>query len=748
MANKPDDNSTSLPPPTSPPSAPGPSRSRDQTDGTEASESQSSAKTARNKLLAYSSSYRGAWALMRCEDLEMLAKSNWALPPPRAIDPALFFDLVNIRKLVEEATDLSVRATAGIATSALSTPFTRAQSLKGSGAERMGLGLGLYSSSGTDTELSPKRKLQMRSQATQKLSRAYQLDELSSSLVTTQGASILESVAEQVIGNPRENIDPLDGKYVHYFHEKIDTKSLENPQKLKPLDEVISGRKMSAEPLRTRAVALMHQERYKTAVQDLTRALEICKFHERMHIPEPRKSQNTGSLGAGTSDSSKGKEVKLDEGNYPSSLKPQLSFYRACAYLGLACQSIDRALPPKGDKILPKTQGSSQGVSNEGDRGGLWSEEDLEAMERANQGRMVKDCAKRALQDYLEYFSNLDFTPELDPKHMEVFVRKVHQVASGSKGQGGTNSNRSLGIPPPVVYPISRLFDAVQPIGLPSDPQTDILVDHSSAPKNKSDTSTPYSNSSASDDMSGTSTTGGDSAPEDPSGTSALHEAAQQLLDSTNKQESLTYHPLLVEALHCLLLCHVLMQTSIRELQRHAHMAARLIRSCDGYPIFGEPTMVPAREDWIQILGRVGDKYALDASWEVLCRPRLYRRGGIPPIFNDEEGNMKETKDEKRDRLHKEAVLETLRDKSIADNETFKKALADRQRRQEEEERSTGKMDEHHDGKEHNVSSIRARRIVRWIQEAPPVRNKRKPKGGGSAGGSGSLDSPWGFENF
>jgi hypothetical protein len=105
---------------------------------------------------------------------------------------------------------------------------------------------------------------------------------------------------------------------------------------------------------------------------------------------------------------------------------------------------------------------------------------------------------------------------------------------------------------------------------------------------------------------------------------------------------------------------------------------------------------------------------------------------------------MKETKDEKRDRLHKEAVLETLRDERIADNETFKKALADRQRRQKEEERSTGKTDEHHDGKEHNVSSIRARRIVRWIQEAPPVRNKRKPKGGGSAGGSGSLDSPMG----
>ncbi|OBT69459.1 hypothetical protein VE03_01113 [Pseudogymnoascus sp. 23342-1-I1] len=650
---------------------------------------------------------------MPCEELEVLAKSNWALPRPRAVDPAVFFDLLKIRKLAEEACDLSVRATAGIATSALANPFTVARSIQGSGVQTLGLG---SFGPGTSGQLSPERKFRMRDQATRKLSRAYHIDEIASSVVTMQGASVLERVAELVINTPRENLDRLDGKYVHYFHERTDAESIDGPEAFALLDEVISGRQMSAEPLRSRAVAKMHQERYAEAVTDLTRALQICRCQQSVHNREPPESLDTSA-----SDSSKCEKKKLDENEYPSSLEAQLLFHRAGAFLGIACQAVEKALPPKG-----QNQSSSMGAGNESDLGGPSVGADPEALEREKEGRLVKENAKRALRDYVAFLSHLDYTPELDAKHMEAFERRAHQAAVGFKlprGKTGSGSNPSWAIPPPVTHTISSLFSATPPTGLPSDPQTDVLVDHSSAPENTSDTS-------------------------------ALHRAAQQLLDSTNKYESLTYHPLLIESLHCLLLCHVLMQTSVPELQRHAHMAARLIRSCDGYPIFERPRQVPSREDWLEVLSRVGEKFALGATWDVLCRPRLYRRGGVPPIFNEQGGGMKETEDEKRERLHKKAVLETLGDTGITDDETFKKALAARQKRQEEEERrSTGKSEDQKDGAsknkaqddDHGVSSVRARNIVRWVREAPFITNvgakkrRNRARGRGGARGRGSA---------
>lgn len=583
----------------------------------------------------------------------------------------------------------------------------------------------------------------MREQATQKLSKAYQLDEIASSLVTMRGASILERVAQQVIETPRENMDRLDGKYVHFFQEKISEKTRQDPNSLALIDEVINGWVLSAEPLRTRAIAMIQQERYLGAVEELTMALQICRCQQSMHKADPQKSQGTPSSAADTSDSSKFKESKLDGNDYPSSLEPQLLFHRAGAYLELACQAVEKALPPKA-----QSQGSSVGASNSSDPGDPSAREgpgasnnsdprgpsvggDPRAIERDKQGKLVKENAKRALRDYIAFLSHLDYTPELDPKHMEAFERRVRQTAVGSKlpkGNTASGSNPSSGVPLPVSHPISSLFSAAPPTGLPSNPQTDILVDHSSGPQNES---------------------------------SALHEAAQQLLDSTNKHESLTYHPFLIEALHGLLLCHVLMQTSTPELQRHAHMAARLIRSCDGYPIFEQPRLVPSREDWLEILSRMGEKNSLGASWEVLCRPRLYRRGGIPPIFAAEGGGMRETSDEKRERLHRKAVLETLHETSITDNEAFKKALAEKQKKQEEEEeeeerKSAAKSDGHKDDasknkaqdKEHDASSIRARSIVRWAREAPFITNtggrkkrNNRTRGRGSARGCSSINS-------
>jgi hypothetical protein len=178
----------------------------------------------------------------------------------------------------------------------------------------------------------------------------------------------------------------------------------------------------------------------------------------------------------------------------------------------------------------------------------------------------------------------------------------------------------------------------------------------------------------------------------------------------------LTYHPLLTDALHSLLLCHCLVQTSARELQRHAHMVARLARVCDGYPIF-QAARSPSRADWIEVIRRSDNWIQLQHSWEFLCAPAPLP-GQAPPNL------QKETPAEKKERLKQQAIMEALEDDRVHDEASFHAAVAARQRRQEEEARKADgkempKRWAQEDGKEYPISTERAAAIVRWVREAP-----------------------------
>src|SRR4051812_40338625 len=77
--------------------------------------SQGSLSISRNKHWKYISSYHGPWLQLPLELLESLYvfnNDNVSTPPP--IDPIIFGNLISIRRLVDEAADLSVRAAAGI----------------------------------------------------------------------------------------------------------------------------------------------------------------------------------------------------------------------------------------------------------------------------------------------------------------------------------------------------------------------------------------------------------------------------------------------------------------------------------------------------------------------------------------------------------------------------------------------------------------------------------------------------------
>jgi hypothetical protein len=615
------------------------------------------------------------------EVLESLANNNYNLPRPRPIDPAVFFDLLKIRQLVDEATNLSVRAASGVTSSALTNSLNAGNGLLGNGGAALGLGLG---GGGGNAKLSRERKHRMREQATQKLSKAYHLDEIACSVATMQSASTLEDVAQLVL--QRNPLD-ADAKYVHFFHEKIPSRQLAECTSLQPLDEVIAERPSEGEILRTRAVTKIFKEDYLGAAQDLTAALQVCRYYQSQHKAGRQQLQLASEAAAEAQRNSRWKEeVKLDEEDHPSSLETQLLFHRAGVYLTIACQHVNEALP------LKSSSNGANGVKTEHVNGNSDSKPDevemTPAEKEANRKRLearkiVKTNAKRALRDYIAYLSHFDYTPGLPAEITEEFVRKVNQAANGFKIPRPQNQGRNLdlesnsslsngqlsdalvsqngfhgsrnrqhpgtaraelpSLPPPVVYQISELFSATPPADLPPYPET------ATALTTKQQLQSTQS------------------------------EAAKAILAQTDCHEALTYHPLLTDALHSLLLCHCLVQTSARELQRHAHMVARLARVCDGYPIF-QAARSPSRADWIEVVRRGDNWIQLQQSWESLCAPAPLP-GQAPP------NPQKETPVEKKERLKQQAIMEALEDDRVHDEASFHAAVAARQRRQEEEAR-------------------------------------------------------------
>lgn len=127
-----------------------------------------------------------------------------ATPPP--IDPGVFRSVSHIRRLIDEASELSVRASSGLSAVALG-------SLRGGGSpfgqnpwgSAYALGLnGLNDgSNGRNVPMSATRIHRLRSLAVQKLAAAYKLDEIASSVMVMQGGSVFDDIAERVLKNGR-----------------------------------------------------------------------------------------------------------------------------------------------------------------------------------------------------------------------------------------------------------------------------------------------------------------------------------------------------------------------------------------------------------------------------------------------------------------------------------------------------------------------------------------------------------------
>ena len=569
----------------------------------------------------------------------------------------------------------------------------------------------------------------MRELATQKLSEAYNLDEIAASVATMQSASTLEDVAKLVL---QRSPNDSDAKYVHFFHEKIPSRMLAQSTSLAPLTGVIQDRPADGAPLRTRAVTKMFKDDFAGAAKDLTEALTVCRCNAAQHKAGQGQlalaNTSTQAERLHGSSGSHQSEAKADEEHRPASLEPQLLFHRANVYLTIACQHIHTALDGYDD-AKEHAVGSSDALRTPS------TAETEAAMLRADARKLVKTYAKRSLRDYLMFLSNFDYSPGLPYAFTEDFFWKVNAAANG-KARPRTipntrllemsgNSNLSNGalsdtvgetatkedgprgensiaaqsrahhfLPATEVYEVSSLFSSIPPTNLPPYPvmsQELVPARRNSSPKN--------------------------------------------LLADAAHHEAVTYHPLLTDALHSLLLCHSLIQTSPKEHLRHAHMVARLARVCDGYPVF-LAARSPSRADWIEVIRRANNWIGLQQSWETLCAPA--------PLPGHSKSVKKETEQEMKERCRQEAIMEALADERVHDEASFQAAVAAReklaedQRNEELNQDSAGpKRWAQSDGKEYPISTERADAVSRWVREAPQgVDGGRKLKRNGKKKGA------------
>ncbi|KAF5383969.1 hypothetical protein D9757_006914 [Collybiopsis confluens] len=209
----------------------------------------------------------------------------WPLPkpgkaPPPPIDPGVFRNVTLIRRLIDEAAELSVRASSGLSASEMASPGMMGglggYALNGStwaAAQTLGINP-LGGNSGRNVAMSAMRIHRLRALAVQKLAQAYKADEIASSVMVMQGGSVFDDVAERVL-----KVDPNDpdAKYVHFFHEKIPSRQLAESTTTQTLDELIAAHPYRLEFYRTRGVVHCFREEYPLAIKDFTHALKEAR---------------------------------------------------------------------------------------------------------------------------------------------------------------------------------------------------------------------------------------------------------------------------------------------------------------------------------------------------------------------------------------------------------------------------------------------------------------------------------------
>lgn len=427
-----------------------------------------------------------------------LTQINATARRPVAIHQGTLVDLLAIKKAVDEAIKLSVRA-------------TTQQSIAGRGT------------------ISRERQQKMNVLAVSRLVHAYALNEVAASVSTMQSASALEETAAKVLKKDPSNLDAL---YVHFFHERIPSRQLAESTTLDVLNLLIRSRPFDAHLLRSRATVLCFKDDLAAALKDVTAAIMVLHHY---------KVQNKAE-----------------------SLESQLLFMRGEINLALAIKEIP--------------------VSNSADTG--------------DGDRKVRQYAKRATKDFLKFCALFEYTSDF---------------------RAGDSAVRAL----------SSLFDSSSqvPSSPETEPETTLATNEKAKPsreeiirqvaalKAKRLIETAQGGStSASEVISLLSSARGHSIQDmDGVGTAVTLAGYDH---GPQRAAAVTYHPLLPDALHALLLAFTLANPDRVELRRHAKQVLHVLGIMDGYPLFLNPRS-SARSDWCEVLRRRGHLILETTEWHI-----------------------------------------------------------------------------------------------------------------------------------
>lgn len=444
--------------------------------------------------------------------------------------------------------------------------------------------------SGPTITLSNGMKNMKRRQAVAKLSQAYHVDEIATSVVTMQGSTPMDDLASQVL---QREVGDLNASYVNFFHEKIPSREVDQYTDLAPLTSIIHHQPADASMYRTRALTRIFKHDLVGAAKDLSDALSIARKTRNTHRPErviPKAYLNsTGSLRMGECASQ-----RMADEEHPSSIEPHLLFHRAGVYLKIACESIETTLAAWS---LQHELVERLGLNEE--TGLHITQEDVDKMKQGHLDRRkaVKSNARKALRDYVEYMSYLDYTPGISAAESASITEelstydmiKLEETSSIlSIGSNSSDDSNRPELVLPKVFKLNTLFAETALPNIPEFPSTSQELIRK----------LPEGNGENRQHM---------------------QQKQYQAEFEVYQKERVTFHPFLTEALHSFLLCHALVQTSTTELKRHATNAARIERLLSGWPLFNAARST-ARADWDEVLKQTKDWIGIGQSWNDFAR--------------------------------------------------------------------------------------------------------------------------------
>ncbi|KAJ3014011.1 hypothetical protein HKX48_005394, partial [Thoreauomyces humboldtii] len=281
----------------------------------------------RNKHYPYIASYHGPWLSLPVELLQSLFALNndvVTAPPPPPIDPIIFRHLINIRTLVDDASEMVIKAAGG-------------HNVRGSSnTNPLGIPYNARDCSPASGRMSAIRQHRLRELAVSKLASAYRCDEIATSVLTMQSASALDDVAAKVLRRHPQNLDAI---YVHHFHEKIPSRMLASSTDCSALDKLIAAYPTTPEYYRSRAMIHSFREEFPAALRDFKTAIALAKKRKRVVNGVDCEALVHGGL-----ESRQHQQAHLDAENDDTCSEAALYFLRAACFHQYAIHLIDKGI--------------------------------------------------------------------------------------------------------------------------------------------------------------------------------------------------------------------------------------------------------------------------------------------------------------------------------------------------------------------------------------------------------------------